>query len=906
MGLAVVLPAVAGAASITIPTHIDVISSDDGISRPDYSRYKAMAYPAPHVTPAQSAAARAAFRNLAAAAGGSERAWELQTPEINFVPGPVTYTGGATNASGRTTALALTPGCADQRQGPCRAYLGAAGGGIWMAENPFGAEVRWQLASTGLESNAIGSIAVDPKGRGQVIYAGTGEQNASGDSEAGLGLYKSVDGGRTWQLLTASAPFATGLSVAAVTIDPRNSKHVYFGTSAALHGAAASADASLPPGTADVGLFESTDGGATFQRVLDTQQQYAFTGGVVQIDLDPSDLDTVYISLFGIGVFRSSAALDGDTNFYPVFITAPVDAAFPKPRPYDGFNRTTFALAKVGKTTRIYLGDANDADQTSGLYRVDNARVPATRLSNPTTGADPGWTVLSSPNPGDPGYASYGFCESQCFYDLYVVSPPGHPDTVWFGGSMNYDEIFGFVAPASNGRAVMRSTDAGVHFTDMTRDARTPTLGMHPDQHALVFNPLRVDQVLAASDGGVVRTSGRLVNAAAGCASRGLTGPDLVDCQTWLAAVPAEIDPVNRGLATLQFQSLSLDPRNPAEVWQGGTQDNGTWAFAATNNAFFESVGGDGGQSGFDAVAPHTRFHSYYGTGIDVNFHGAAVSGWDYVGQPLAASNESGAFYLPIIADPVVGGTIFAGQQHLWRTQDSGGVAADLDLHCNEITGDFPATYTCGDWVAVGPVLAPTPPVDPTTGQPTAPPEYLAWVERSSGDRDTLWAATNHGKVYLSRNAAAADPTKVTFVEIDGTAASPVTTPNRGVSDIAIDPTNGRHAWVAYTGYGSNTPSAPGHVFEVHVTDKGLATFTDISYNLGDMPITALVRDDRTRTLYAGTDFGVVELRYGSKTWSTLGSGLPPAAVYHLGLSSSSGLLYAATHGRSAWRIALH
>ncbi len=61
---------------------------------------------------------------------------------------------------------------------------------------------------------------------------------------------------------------------------------------------------------------------------------------------------------------------------------------------------------------------------------------------------------------------------------MFVVSPPGQPDEVWIGGAMNYDELPVFGGNGrSNGRAVMRSTDAGVSFTDMTNDDQDPPLG---------------------------------------------------------------------------------------------------------------------------------------------------------------------------------------------------------------------------------------------------------------------------------------------------------------------------------------------------------------------------------------------------------------------------------------------
>jgi hypothetical protein len=69
----------------------------------------------------------------------------------------------------------------------------------------------------------------------------------------------------------------------------------------------------------------------------------------------------------------------------------------------------------------------------------------------------------------------------------------------------------------------------------------------------------------------------------------------------------------------------------------------------------------------------------------------------------------------------------------------------------------------------------------------------------------------------------------------------------------------------------------------------------------GDQPITDLVRDDVTGTLYAATDFGVLGLTAASTDWRATANGLPPVAVYGLTISSANRVLYAATHGRGAW-----
>jgi len=102
------------------------------------------------------------------------------------------------------------------------------------------------------------------------------------------------------------------------------------------------------------------------------------------------------------------------------------------------------------------------------------------------------------------------------------------------------------------------------------------------------------------------------------------------------------------------------------------------------------------------------------------------------------------------------------------------------------------------------------------------------------------------------------------------------------------------------------TPAQPGHVFDVVYDPKaGTATWTSLDGNLGDLPITALVRDDPTGDLYAATDFGVLRLPRGSAAWQTAAQGLPNVEVPGLTISTSARVLYAATHGRGAYVLQL-
>ena len=127
---------------------------------------------------------------------------------------------------------------------------------------------------------------------------------------------------------------------------------------------------------------------------------------------------------------------------------------------------------------------------------------------------------------------------------------------------------------------------------------------------------------------------------------------------------------------------------------------------------------------------------------------------------------------------------------------------------------------------------------------------------------------------------------------------------DRFVSSIYIDPANPNHAWIGYSGYNINTPGQPGHVFEV-TRVGGTATWTNLTYNLDDLPVTDLVRDDVTGDLYAATDFGVMKLAAGSTTWTVAAASMPMVEVAGLTIVPSARVLYAATHALGGWELDL-
>jgi transposase-like protein len=894
----------------------------DGLNQEIYSN---QAYPALTIAPAQRQAAATAAAKIkskpAKKKGGG--GWTLVGPQ--GVPASATVASESTAAttgtvfSGRTTALAVSPACTAKA---CPMLVGAAGGGVWSTTNAMSKKPKWVESNGAIPSNAVGSIAYDPNDTtGKTVYVGTGEPNGSSDSEAGVGLYKSLDGGQTWTRVFGSvattAPCAdnpssltcsvsTGRSIGAIAVDPADPDHIFIGTDVARHGASSvNGGRFTPPGSAQVGLYESTDGGASFSPVLIEPQDVVdpssatggdfFRGGVSNIQIDKASGDA-YASVFDYGLFRRSQAQDGDTDFHQVFASAGGGTVG-----NSSFSRTEFSLAPNGEALRIYVGDTGNG-ATANFYTVADANEPAATLLA-------GWTTLSSSTNGTPGFGSYNYCVGQCSYDMPVYSPPGFPDVVYIGGAMQYDEIFtGDSTPfRSNGRAIQRSADDGTSFTDMTVDSKG--ISLHPDQHAITGVPFSSDVVFIGDDGGLFRLDGSFVDASAGCASRvddtgPLTGADLTDCQNWLSKIPKTITSLNDGLSTLQFQSLSTSAKSPKDI-QGGTQDNGTQA-TTNGKKWSVTIFGDGGQSGINVANPKIRMHTFFSPNGDVNFQGNKETGWDFMAGPLLGSGEGASFYIPLIADPNVttANTWFAGLQHVWRTQDNAGPQSQLDTQCNEFFGTGPFDTTCGDWQPLGGSAGDLSGTVPWgTDKNPGPTGYVVATERAPSDTSTLWAGLRRGRVFVSKNADDATASAVTYDRIDSAA-----TPERFVSGIAVDPANPNHAYISFSGYNAYANAAgtaPGHVFDV-TYDPGshTATWKNIDYDLGDQPITDIAVDTNG-DLYVSTDFGVDVLSKGTTAWVPASTGLPSVAVYGLTIDRTNRVLFAATHGRSAWQLAL-
>ena len=845
--------------------------------------------------------------------------------------GPLSTTaGGASgsgNFSGRVAALAISPTCT--LQGPCRLWVGTAGGGVWRSDDAMHPEdVSWRWIGQGLGTNSIGSLALDPNDEtGNTIYVGTGETNSPQNSGAGTGLYRSSDGGDRWNRISTSIvdpavspsaiDFTSTRGIAAIAIERGNSRVIYVATSTAMLGMTAvrggqSQITGYPQPR--VGLYKTEDGGASWALVwvppLDptvpvnphkTPGQGDTMIGVRWVKLDPGDQRIVYATAWNNAIHRSAPSLEnGDPAFKPIFAI----------EGRQGFqDLAMFDLTERQGRTRVYAYNGTLATPTQSLYRLDNADVPAVNLvtgSGANLANTSAWVRLSSNDPAHEGSTSRAICSSQCFYDLVVAVPERRPDTVLVGG----------VATPTFGEPTIRSTDGGASFSGFSSDAQTPQNSAHVDVRAIVFHPRNPDIAFVGSDGGVVRNDGTFVSISDRCGTLFNNAPQ---CGRVLGAVPARLYFLNRGLQTLQFYNVALDPRAPLQRLIGGLQDNGTiWRDGTGAAGVWKSLFpfGDGtSASGFHPSRAGVLFASFQSNRYFVNFANGELSRWVRIDDPIRAANERATITAStgrqfISFDEVNPDTQFTAFQHVWRTKNNGGSQAFLEASCRFSGGSGPAT--CGDWIPLG-VNYPFPAGSNAESAARRPGDLtgdaygsdrtggvVVAAERSVLDGGTLWAATSTGRLFVSKNAGAAGP-EVSFARID----TPVM-PNRFVTRIVPDRTDPNAAIISYSGFNALTPAAPGHVFRaVFNSSSRLASFTSLDRDLGDLPVNTLAVDDARGDIYAGTDFGVLVLRRGSSAWELAGVGFPEALIVDLEFVPSQRVLVAATHGLGIFYLRL-
>jgi photosystem II stability/assembly factor-like uncharacterized protein len=311
---------------------------------------------------------------------------------------------------------------------PTTYYFGATGGGVWKTTD---AGMTWDPVFDKESASAIGSVAVAPSDP-NVVYVGTGEGCIRGNAAQGDGVYKTVDGGKTWENVGLQDSRAIGKLI----VDPQDSKVVFVAALGHPFGP-----------NSERGIFRTTDGGKTWQKVLYKDEN---TGGI-DVAFDPHNSHILFATLWqarrspwglssggpGSGIYRS---LDGGSTWKLL-------EAHGLPKgPYGRIGVTVAA-----NSDRVYaLIEAHEG----GLYRSDD-------------GGDT-WQLVNN------DFALW----QRSFYYMHITADPQDASTVYIADVDFY-----------------RSTDAGRTFNKV----KAP----HGDNHGVWIDPKNNKRMIVSNDGGV-------------------------------------------------------------------------------------------------------------------------------------------------------------------------------------------------------------------------------------------------------------------------------------------------------------------------------------------------------------------------------------------------------------------
>jgi photosystem II stability/assembly factor-like uncharacterized protein len=260
---------------------------------------------------------------------------------------------------GRTRAVAGV------RYEPNVFYIGAVDGGVWKTTD---AGRTWQPIFDAEPTQSIGAIAVAPSDP-NVVYVASGEGLQRPDLSVGNGIYRSADGGHSW----SRGGLADGQQIPDLAVDPRDPNRVFAAVLGHPYGP-----------SAERGIYRSTDGGLSWQRVLYKDEN---TGGSA-VAIDPAHPEVVYAALWearlgpwedrndfngnGGGLFKST---DGGTSWKPLTAGLPADLA-----------QIDVAIAP-SEPQRLYavVGTTEPGEYSSaaglGVYRSDDGGEHWTRIT---------------------------------------------------------------------------------------------------------------------------------------------------------------------------------------------------------------------------------------------------------------------------------------------------------------------------------------------------------------------------------------------------------------------------------------------------------------------------------------------------------------------------------------------
>ncbi len=377
--------------------------------------------------------------------------------------GPAPLWGSAWYA-GRVSAVVCSPTDSELY------YAAGADGGVWRTTD---GGASWTALTDHLPTTAIGALALDPTDE-SIVYAGSGEANYANHSRPGMGLYKSTDGGDTWEVLAAEV--FRGRCFSRILVDPTDPQRLFAAITRAGGFPELAAAKGYPDATGPIGVFRSTDAGVTWTHLTNGLPALCAT----DLAMDPTNPNVLYAGIGRIfgdptnGIYKST---DGGESW----------SKLAGGLPDESIGRISVAVAP-SLATRLYAMITRAADEAGGgaemegAYRSDDGGATWTRTALINIQATYGWFLsVISIDPQNPQRVFMG--------GVYLYRTDNGGDN-WSAVTPPHVDMHGIDWDAA-GRMIV-GNDGGVHRTNSFGDdweSRNEGLGTAQCYAGISINP---------------------------------------------------------------------------------------------------------------------------------------------------------------------------------------------------------------------------------------------------------------------------------------------------------------------------------------------------------------------------------------------------------------------------------
>lgn len=678
---------------------------------------------------------------------------------------------------GRSCAVTGVPGK------PNLFYFGATGGGVWKTTN---GGRTWENISDGYFGGSIGSITVSPSDH-NVIYVGGGEKTVRGNVSYGSGLWKSEDAGKTW----TSCGLMNSRHIARVRVHPTNPDIVY----AAVLG-------DLFKDSQERGVFKSIDGGKTWKKTLFANA----SAGAVDLCIDPTNHRILYATTWNVRRTPYSLSSGGDGS--ALWKSTDSGETWTNLTANEGLPAGTWGIAGVAVAhNNNQIVYAIIENENGGVYRSDDGGKTWKKQNDDRSLRQRAW------------YYSRIYTDTKDDHTLYVLNVDYH-----------------------------KSVDGGKTF----KGFEAP----HGDHHDLWVAPENPDRMIIGDDGGAQVT--------------------FDGGETWSTY---------HNQPTSQFYRVVTDNHFPYRIYVA-QQDNSTLRIAhrttggsISEEDWEETAGGESAHITVDPLNNDIVYGgSYDGFLTRVNHKTGSVRGINvWPDNPMGHGAEGMKYRFqwnfPIFFSRHNPKRLYAASNHLHMTEDEG---QTWQLMSPDLTRNEKEKLVSSG----GPITK-----DNTSV------EYYATifaVNESPVKEGVIWAGSDDGRIHVTQDGGKSW-TDVTSVSMPKYLMFNSVEPSR--HDPAV-------CYVAGTMYKSGDYLP--YLFKT--SDYG-KTWKKIVNGIPDDFFSRVVREDETvkGLLYAGTERGMFISYDDGESWTTFQMNLPIVPVTDLALKNNN--LIAATQGRSLWII---